>query len=388
MIDLFRVRWDDDAVNASFMRATKADEQGRRYIGQGKLCEEFERQFGELVGAPEPVLLLNSCTSAIDLALHLIGVGPGDEVITTPITCTATNSPPALRGARIVWADVDPLTGNIDPNDVYKKVTPKTKAVIGVNWGGRRADYYRLSLAAPMAEIIEDAAHGPYTAPEWAEYTCYSFQAIKHLTMGDGGALRCADPDQTKRAKLLRWYGLDRESSADFRCAQNIQEIGYKYQSNDIAAAIGLANLPGMAAAVERGRTNAEYYAHWLRDTPGIEVPPFDPGCAYWLFTILCDDRDDFSAYLGERGIATSQVHARNDKHDAFKKVSTLGDAMATSFGNVDHRYLPDAHLPGVDAFDARQVSIPNGFWVTDEQREYIAKVVVEWAMKRARRAA
>ena len=101
-----------------------------------------------------------------------------------------------------------------------------------------------------------------------------------------------------------------------------------------------------------------------------LSVPPFDPGCAYWLFTILVDDRDDFSAYLGERGIATSQVHARNDKHDAFKKVSNAGP------------------LPGVDAFDARQVSIPNGFWVSDEQREYIARVIHEWAFMRARRAA
>ena len=201
------------------------------------------------------------------------------------------------------------------------------------------------------------------------DYVCFSFQAIKHLTTGDGGAL-IVPPDQYKRAKLLRWYGLDRESSADFRCAQNIQEIGYKYQSNDIAAAIGIANLPGMAAAVDRGRANAEYYCRWLADLPGIDIPPYDPQCAYWLMTLCVDDRDSFSAYLGERGIVTSQVHARNDKHDAFKKVSNAGP------------------LPGVDAFDARQVSIPNGFWVSDEQREYIARVIHEWAFMRARRAA
>lgn len=367
-IELFKVRMDEGAgylVNEVLASG---------YIGQGDRCAEFEQEFSRLIGAPESVLLLNSCTSAIDLALHLIGVGPGDEVITTPITCTATNSPPALRGARIVWADVDPLTGNIDPADVARKVSKRTKAIIAVNWGGRRCDYAALRHAARWGvnniPIIEDAAHGPYDTREpGGDYVCYSFQAIKHLTTGDGGAL-LTYADDMKRAKLLRWYGLDRESSADFRCAQNIQEIGYKFQSNDIAAAIGLANLPGMAAAVERGRTNAEYYCHWLRDTPGIEVPPFDPGCAYWLFTLLVDDRDDFSAYLGERGIATSQVHARNDKHDAFKAVSTSGP------------------LPGVDSFDARQVSIPNGFWVTDEQREYIASVVVEWAMNRARRAA
>jgi dTDP-4-amino-4,6-dideoxygalactose transaminase len=358
-------------------RVLTPDDLGRAYIGQGPLCEQFERQFGELIGAPEPPLLLNSCTSAIDLALHLIGVGPGDEVITTPITCTATNSPPALRGARLVFADVDPLTGNIDPADVARKVANKTRAIIAVNWGGRLCDYdalheivhYEMGNQSDLIPIIEDAAHGPYGGNR-GHYVCWSFQAIKHLTTGDGGALWVAE-HQRQRAKLLRWYGLDRESGADFRCAQNIQEIGYKYQSNDIAAAIGLANLPGMAAAVERGRANAEYYCRWLKDLPGIDVPPYDPACAYWLMTMLVDDRDDFSAYMTERGIATSQVHARNDKHDAFKAVSESRGP-----------------LPGVDAFDARQVSIPNGWWISDAQREYIASAVSKWAMERARRAA
>lgn len=363
------------------------------YIGQGPKCAEFERQFGEFIGAPEPPLLLNSCTSAIDLALHLIGVGPGDEVITTPITCTATNSPPALRGARLVWADVDPLTGNIDPADVARKVTPRTKAIIAVNWAGRRPNYYRMRVLLaeanrPRPPIIEDAAHGPYNVHDGGDYVCWSFQAIKHLTTGDGGAL--LHPPQTRRAKLLRWYGLDRESGADFRCAQNITEIGYKYQSNDIAAAIGLANLPGMGEAVAACQRNAEYYCRWLTGLPGIDVPPYDPGCSYWLMTLCVDDRADFMAYLGERGIATSQVHARNDKHDAFRAASR----RLVPTGRADVFNLPEVaeadrwELPGVDAFDARQVSIPVGAWVSEAQRVYIAQTITNWALKRARKAA
>ena len=380
-IPLFKVRMSPEAA------VGVADVLASGYVGQGPKCEEFEREFSRLIGAPEPVLLLNSCTSAIDLALHLIGVGPGDEVITTPITCTATNSPPALRGARLVWADVDPLTGNIDPADVARKVTARTKAVIAVNWGGRRPDYGALFLASP-APIIEDAAHGPYSRNPLASSICWSFQAIKHLTTGDGGALLTA-PDGMKRAKLLRWYGLDRESGADFRCAQNIQEIGYKYQSNDIAAAIGLANLPGMAAAVERHQANARYYAHFLRGIPGVTVPPFDPASSYWLFTILVDDRADFMAHLAERGIATSQVHARNDKHDAFKAVSRRRVASCR-LGDAERMYVEydtdePWHLPGVDSFDARQVSIPVGWWVSDAQREYIARVIADWGHRRAR---
>lgn len=383
-IPLFKVRMDPTATE----RVAAVLASG--YIGQGPQCEEFEREFGRLIGAPQQPLLLNSCTSAIDLALHLIGINPGDEVISTPITCSATNSPPALRGARLVWADVDPLTGNIDPADVARKVTPRTKAIIAVNWAGRRCDYDWLGEAVKdYIPIIADAAHGPYNVEYSGDYTCFSFQAIKHLTTGDGGALITPDAEH-QRAKLLRWYGLDRESSADFRCAQNIQEIGYKYQSNDIAAAIGLANLPGMGEAVAACQRNAEYYCRWLTGLPGIDVPPYDPTCSYWLMTLCVDDRADFMAYLGERGIATSQVHARNDKHDAFRAVSR----RLVPTGRADVFNLPELaesdrwDLPGVDAFDARQVSIPVGAWVSEAQRVYIAQTITDWAMARARKVA
>jgi len=359
MIDLFRVRMAPDAALAVAQVLTP-DGQGRSYIGQGALCEKFEQAFGRLIGAPKPPLLVNSCTSAIDLALHLIGVGPGDEVITTPITCTATNSPPALRGARLVWADVDPLTGNIDPADVARKATRKTKAVIAVNWGGRRCDYDALGEAFD-GWTIADAAHGPYRY-ENGTYTCWSFQAIKHLTTGDGGALLSPMLGELPRAKLLRWYGLDRESSADFRCAQNITEVGYKYQSTDIAAAIGLANLPGLPWAVEQSRANAAYYHRAFADAPGITLPPFDEGASYWIYTILVEQRDDFIAHLKERGIAASQVHRRNDAHDAFRAVSCGWP------------------LPGVDYFDAHQVSVPNGWWLSAADREHVANVVLDWA--------
>lgn len=334
------------------------------FIGQGQQVEAFERAFGAAVGAPEPPLSLNSCTSAIDLALHLCGVGAGDEVVTTPITCTATNSHIAHRGARIVWADVDPLTGNIDPASVAKLVTPRTKAVIAVDWAGRACDYADLRAAAPGIPIIQDAAHA-FLGALGGDYVCFSFQAIKALTVGDGGAL-ITPPGQMERARLLRWYGLSRRSSADFRCAQDITEIGYKMHTTDIAAAIGLANLDLAIRGVQTCREHAAYYCAWLSGLPGVIVPPFDPRCSYWLMTVLVDDRDACAAHLLEHGIATSRVHARNDKHTAFKCAS-------------DTR-IP---LPGVDYFDAHQVSIPVGWWVTEEQREYIAAVVTAWAMGR-----
>lgn len=329
------------------------------YIGQGQLCEDFEQRFGLLVGAPYSPLMVNSCTSALDLALHLIGVGPGDEVIATPVTCVATVSGAATKGATLVWADVDPTTGLLDPADVARKITRKTKAVLAVDWAGRSCDYAALKDAAGDVPIIQDAAHRvSLKGGAVSDWVAWSFQAIKFLTTGDGGML-LAPPDQMERGRLLRWYGLNRRSSADFRCAQSIEEIGYKYQSNDIAAAIGLANIGQVERLVSAAQANAAWYCRALAGVPGIEVPPFDPGCSYWLMSLLVSDRDDFVAYMAKRGIATSLVHDRCDKHPALRKVSRL------------------SALPGVDAFYRRQINIPVGAWVGEVEREQIAAAIV-----------
>jgi hypothetical protein len=132
MLDLFRPYVNEGAALIRLSRVLSADEQGRRYIGQGDLVDEFERRFAALVGAPDPdaVISTNSCTSALGIALQLAGVGPGDEVIAPPMTCTATSGAIINRGARIVWADVLPHTGLIDPADVARKVTPRTRAIV------------------------------------------------------------------------------------------------------------------------------------------------------------------------------------------------------------------------------------------------------------------
>ena len=328
------------------------------YIGQGPQVEAFEAAFGQLVDTPFPPLALNSCTSALDLALHLIGVGPGDEVISTPMTCTASNGVIVNRGAKIVWADVDPFTGLISPADVGRKITPQTKAIMAVDWGGRPCDYP--ALKAFGLPVIEDAAHalcatlgGESIARAGGDYVCWSFQAIKHLTTGDGGAL--LTPEETlERGRLLRWYGLDRRSDESFRCKQKIREAGFKYHMNDIAAAIGLANLRLAQENVELGRRNAAYYE---RELFGIEEP--DRESAWWLYTLIVQERDAFIRDMRERGIEASPVHARNDRQPAFR--------------------FRSGPLPGVDYFSAREVAIPVGWWLSEGEREWIAGEVKDW---------
>ena len=342
MIPLFQVAMNPEAPE----HVARVLHSG--YIGQGPMVEQFEQALRVLLGTPYAPLTTNSCTSALDLALHLIGIGSGDEVVTTPVTCTATNSVIVNRGARPVWADVDPYTGLIDPVDVARKVTKRTKAIMAVDWGGAPCNYRALKeIGIP---VIQDAAHH-LSAPQW-DYTAYSFQAIKFLTTGDGGALVCP-VHQLERARLLRWYGLDRRSKADFRCEQNIREVGYKYHMNDISAAIGLANIGSVIDRIRRHQVNAAQY-------DGAFGRKWDDTSAAWLYTLLVEDRAGFIRHMADHHIACSPVHARNDTHAGF--------------------HFPNGPLLGVDHFASRNVAIPVGWWLDTTERRDIIDAVHAWS--------
>jgi len=313
------------------------------------------------------VLSVNSGTSALQLALRLANVGPGDEVITSPMTCTATNVPIMAAHAKIVWADIDPATGNIDPLDVERKITKKTKAVVAVHWGGYPADIEYLDRIGKQYNvyIIEDAAHAfgaTYKGQpigSHSDFVCFSFQAIKHLTTVDGGALVCRDTDAYKRGKLLRWYGIDRESERkDFRCEEDVKEWGYKFHMNDVAATIGLNQLGYVREILERHRENAGYYRERFANLRRLRLLDYasDRQSSYWLFTVRVKDRAHFMEAMKDAGVVVSQVHARNDAHTMFSEFQR--------------------NLPGVNEFTAEQVSIPVGWWLSAEQREHIADTV------------
>jgi dTDP-4-amino-4,6-dideoxygalactose transaminase len=363
LIRLFRV-----------LMSPKAKEEAARvldsgYVGEGPEVEEFERELAVTLGsAPEEVVTVNSCTSALTLALHLAGAGPGDEVVTTPMTCAATNCAVVTRGARPVWADIDPESGLISPADVAKKVGPRTKAVMGVDWGGRVCDYAALRAAAPGIPIIGDAAQRAPLRPEPAgsdaarpDYLCFSFQAIKFVTTCDGGALVCKQPD-ADRARLLRWYGMSRRVSGDARVQQPILDAGYKFHMNDVAAAVGRANLPQARWAVERHRANALRYRDELAGLPSLKLPSAEGDAQFWLYTLLVEDPGGLIAHLAAHGVEASRVHMRNDRHPA------LGAATSP--------------LPGVDAFSRREVAVPVGWWLSDEDRDRVVSAVRSWALR------
>jgi dTDP-4-amino-4,6-dideoxygalactose transaminase len=332
------------------------------FIGQGPKVEEFEDLLQkELKSSIRPVTV-NSCTNAIQLALHLIGVRPDDEVISTPQTCFASQIGILQNRAAIKWADIDPASGLIDPVSVEKLITDKTKAIVAVNWAGKFADYEKLkSFGIP---VIEDAAHtwDVYEHEKArGDYICYSLQAIKFLTASDGGVL-ITPKEQEHRARLLRWFGLDRTKGQSFRCAQNIEEAGFKYHMNDVCAAIGIANIPEARDSVFTNRRIAQRYCNAFKNLKNVKVLPFDNTSSYWLYSMIVENTtaSKFTEYMTSKGIEVSPVHYRNDLYSCVSDYK-IGD------------------LHGVDTFTEKQINIPIGWWLTRKEIAEIIKCVTDF---------
>ena len=348
------------------------------YIGQGPKVEEFENDLMSKLKCKN-LITTNSATSAAHLALSMIsrlptttdwpGVQPGDEVLTTPLTCTATNWPILANNMKIKWVDVDPNTCNLDINDLEKKISKKTKAILVVHWGGypnKMDEIKRVQDACYKKhgfrpKVIEDCAHSfGSTYKEKAigtqgNYAFYSFQAIKHMTTVDGGALILPDEKEYKRAKLLRWYGIDRESNRkDFRCEDDISEWGFKFHMNDVNAVIGIHNLKYVDEIIDRHKSNAKFYDENLRGIPGISLLERSSDCdsSFWIYTLKVDDQDEFMKKMKEKNIMVSRVHERNDKHSCVEEFKT--------------------GLPNLDSLSKKMICIPVGWWVSDEERQYI----------------
>lgn len=325
-----------------------------RFIGQGPLVDEFERQFEAKFGLPEgSAIAVNAGTSALELAYDLIGLGPKDEVITTPLTCTATNLPLVRRGCKLVFADISRETLNIDCIDAICKIGPKTKAFVNVHLHG-------IESAMPgEAETVDDAAQalGIFRG---ARFTCYSFQAIKHITTGDGGMLVCADPKDAKEARLRRWFGIDRELKLannwqPFKRRQILFDIkypGYKFQMNDIAAAMGMVGLEEYDNILAHRAAIFGIYSE-----AGLSLVD-GPVNKYGYACLLVENRDEFCASLAAAGIETNVMQVRNDLYEVFKPFRR--------------------HLPNMDWVEERYICIPLHNKMTLDDARYVAEVAAK----------
>ena len=332
------------------------------YIGQGAKVDLFEKEVQNLFETEKRIITVNSGTSALELAYTLLGLKEGDQVISSPMTCVATNLPLYNKGINIIWADVNPISGLIDVEDIKKKMTDKVKAIICVDWCGSSCDYDEMrKLGVP---IVEDAAHsvltkykGGHIANMGGDYICWSFQAIKHLTCGDGGAI-IVPKEQEERAVKMRWFGFDRNSSQSFRCVQDITDHGFKYHMNDISATIGLQNIKYVKELVKKHRDNAKYYYDNIKN-PKIKCQDFDFSSSHWIYTILVDNKLEFMTYMAENNIEVSPVHNRNDNYSIFKNSKT--------------------NLPNLDLFFSKQLAIPVGWWLTTDDVRYIVETINKW---------
>ena len=358
MIPMFRPPTFDTQVAVDLI----TDALKRGYIGEGPLSARLEAELATVLGAGfEKPLYMNSCTSALRLAYHLAGARPGVEVICTPMTCLATATAILETGASVVWADVDPETGNIDPASVERMIQPRTVAVAAVDWGGRVCDFKKLRAVTRGISLVEDAAHAFGAIGESrGDFICLSGQAIKHWTTADGGVLVCPGAALTERARLLRWFGLDRTRGASMRCLQNVPEAGFKMQGNDILAAIGIASLKGIQDRLAQHRARAQFYGTRLAAVPYVKLAPADPGSSWWFFGLKVSNPLRFASFMADRGVEVGQVHTRLDTQACFD--SARSD-----------------RLVGLYEFSAHQVNLPCGTHITDEQIELVAQGVEAW---------
>lgn len=368
MIPLFKVNMSPGASVAV------AEVLASGMVGEGPKVELFQKELGILLDSPF-VTCLNSCTSALVLALRLVREDKNRwrqrssrNVISTPFTFIATNTAIRESGNLIVWASLQPETLCSDPDSVMEKVREHRPVAVMITMVGGcvpiglDALYDELKhLGIPL---ILDCAHALLTTykgkhiSHWADFTCFSFQAIKHLTTGDGGALVCCDREDHLLAEKLKWFGLSREmppgmTRLEHQMKSSATAWGYKFHMNDIAAAIGLSNIEVAKIAVAISRENAKYFDSVVLCIPGI-LPIGNSECysSYWAYGFGMDGLDVMSvvAKFAERGVVASPLWPMNSIHRCF---------------------------PEYPAGQPNIVFVPNGFWVGQKEREQITDSIL-----------
>ncbi|QBC43126.1 DegT/DnrJ/EryC1/StrS family aminotransferase [Iodobacter fluviatilis] len=331
-------------------------------LAEGEAVYEFERRFAQHFGL-DRAIAMSSGTAALHAALVLAGVNANDEVITTSMTAEPTNVVILQVGAIPVFADVDVNSGNLDPKDIERKITEKTKAIVVVHYAGIPV---RLAEIAEIAKkhhipLIEDCAHA--LGARYAnrsigcigDFAIFSMQAIKHMTTVDGGILTFKDETLLRSAKKFRWFGLEKGIP---RTEVDINSVGYKYNMHNVAATIGLAQLDVIDGLISRHISNGRYFDEHISKIPGLSVPFFDEVASpsYWLYTIFSDDSSNIEKLLSNIGVAANKLHRPNHYHSIFKP-----------FAGV---------LPELEKYYQNMIHIPCGWWVSDEDRDRIVNAL------------
>jgi dTDP-4-amino-4,6-dideoxygalactose transaminase len=353
---------DQDAIEAVARTVASC------WLGTGPRVAEFEREFARYVGASHSVATA-SCTAALHLALSACPVGRGDEVITTPMTFCATANAILHTGATPVFADCELDTMNIDPNAIEAAITPRTKAIVAVHFAGRGCNMDAIGAIARRHGlfVIEDAAHaiettcGPRKVGSISDATCFSFYVTKNLTTGEGGMITTNRPELAAQCKVLALHGLSADAWQRFSDKgyrhYDVVRPGFKYNLTDMAASLGLSQLPKLTRWLARREQIWAQYDHAFRDLPvRTPLPPqADSTHARHLYTLLIQDdaplrRDEFVAGMHELGIGTGVHYRALHTHRYYR--DTWG-------------YVPE-QFPNAWYIGERTVSLPLSAKLTD----------------------
>jgi len=326
MIQLFLPKIEQEAIS----NICKVMESG--WLGCGPKTKEFEDEFSQFIGCNYSVGL-NAGTSALHLALILHGIEDGDEVITTPLTFISTNAAILYQRATPVFCDVDAATLCMDPGKIESLITEKTKAILVVHFGGHPCDMDQINNIAQRhgLVVIEDCAHacGSFYKGKRIGNTentcCFSFQAVKNLPVGDGGMLTVNTKELDARARSLRWLGIDKdtfsrteEQTKQYAWRYEVTELGYKYHMNDIAAAIGLAQLKVLDEHNARRTEIRDRYNELL---PQALERPFvsdDVISSNHLYVIRSEHRNDLMSHLRSKQLYTGVHYIPNHLFNLF----------------------------------------------------------------------
>lgn len=357
----------------------------RGWLGLGPLVGQFEKEWSEYLGAKASVGV-NSATAALHLALTAFGFPPGRKVLVPAITFASTATAVLYNQLVPVFVDVDPETLLISLEDLKRKITPDCVAVMPVHMGGHPVPMDKLNEIAKQHHlaVIEDCAHcagGVYKGKKlgmWGDIGCFSFEEKKCMTTGDGGMLSSNQPLLIEPLRANRWVGIDKDTwkrAAGYTAAgaedarhwyYEIAVLGYKYNMNDLMAAIGLAQLKKLDRMNERRSQIIRRYLDGITDCHSIRpLLPYDlNGNAYWIFGVRCERRDDLILHLKRKEIATSVHYMPLPLHPLFKHFS--------------------GHIPHAERVWKTMITLPLFPDLKDDEVDYIVDALREFDRPRA----
>lgn len=369
-IPLFGV-YHDEKMDQTALEVLKSGQ-----IASGHYVKKFEDGFGKLVDQTH-VVSVNDMSSAIQIALRLIGVGPGDEVLTSPFACMSTNAPIATSGATPVWVDIDPSTGHIDPAALERAITPRSKAVLVYHLAGYPCDIREISAICQRhgLKLIEDCDNAMLATVDgvqvgrFGDFAIYSFYPNRQINATEGGALCCKNYADAERAIKLRRYGIDlnrfRDKKGEINPDCDIAEIGWAATLNNFCSAIGYSQLTGVVERIEKTRSVALSLTQALKQIEGIEVISPLPSSvpSYWVFLVKVRNRNFIMSEMKSRGINVSTIHQRTDLYSGF---------------NVPIK----KPLPNAEDFINKVLAIPCGWWMTEYDINIISSTLKNLLLK------